>query len=497
MILALDALGQTEPYDKNQVGGKASNLHDMILMGLNVPRAFVISTDVCFQSEDKRQVGTSWHMALMSHVRYMAQQTNRVWNGAVDPLVVSVRSGAPVSMPGMMETVLNVGLTRDNLEAFVEARGASRSFGLDCYRRLIQMYGTTVADIPAEKFTSVYNAARVFYEELDERANENLVRLFERVYLEQTGEAFPDDANTQLLGAINAVFRSWNSEKAVTYRKLENIDDKMGTAVTIQEMVFGNLDESSATGVVFTHDPNTGKLGWYGDYLVGAQGEDVVAGTHNTLPIKSILKDPVLSKTGKELQALIGMLWREKKDILDIEFTIQSGRLYILQYRKAKVARQATIKSLLDMTREGTIPVDLASQRMMEMLPSLDLGSSDPGNLCLLGKGLGAVPGVVVGQIAVGREAAALCQRDSIPYVYVAHETAPDDVEQMKDAVGVLTAAGGLVSHAVVVTRGWDIPCVVGFDRIKVGQDGFTFNGEAYSNGSLIKINGSTGEIFA
>jgi pyruvate,orthophosphate dikinase len=222
-----------------------------------------------------------------------------------------------------------------------------------------------------------------------------------------------------------------------------------------------------------------------------------VAGTHNTLPIKSILKDPVLSKTGKELQALIGMLWREKKDILDIEFTIQSGRLYILQYRKAKVARQATIKSLLDMTREGTIPVDLASQRMMEMLPSLDLGSSDPGNLCLLGKGLGAVPGVVVGQIAVGREAAALCQRDSIPYVYVAHETAPDDVEQMKDAVGVLTAAGGLVSHAVVVTRGWDIPCVVGFDRIKVGQDGFTFNGEAYSNGSLIKINGSTGEIFA
>lgn len=487
-------------YPPELVGGKAHNLHQIMHDGLPVPRAFVITVDECFKldfTKEAHDPGSVFALALSSHIRYLAMQTEYNWDSDYRPLLVSVRSGAAVSMPGMMETILNIGLTRDNLDAFVEGRGATRSFGLDCYRRLIQMYGTTVDGIPSEAFGKIYNAARLYYPELDEAANENLVRLYERTYREHTGRDFPDDPNEQLLQACNAVFRSWHSEKAQTYREIEGIPHDMGTAVTIQEMVFGNLDNKSATGVVFTHDPNNGALGWYGDYLVGAQGEDVVSGTHNVLHIGEILQDENLRKAGKDLQVTIGKLYHTYKSILDIEFTIESGKLWILQYRQAKCARQATIRSLMDMTRDGNIGVDEATTRMMGLLPAIDRGSQDPGNLTLLGKGLGATSGIVVGTIAVGKDAARRYQEEGISYIYVAHETAPDDVEQMKGAVGILTASGGAVSHAALIARHWDKTCVLGFDRIKVKDDHFTFNGEVYSNGSLIKIDGSTGEVFA
>lgn len=489
-----------EIYPKELVGGKASNLHQMIHDGLPVPQAFVISVDECFKldfTSELHEHNSEFGLRLSSHIRYLSMMTGKQWNGDYNPLLVSVRSGAPISMPGMMETVLNIGLTRNNLDAFVEARGADRAFGLDCYRRLIQMYGVTVHGIPAEAFSSVYNSARIFYEELDEKANENLVRLYEGIFFQHVGIVFPDDPNEQLLQACNAVFRSWHSEKAKTYRDLEGIPHDMGTAVTVQEMVFGNLDRQSATGVVFTHDPNTGKLGWYGDFLVGAQGEDVVAGTHKVLHIQEILQDENLRKAGKDLQVTIGGLFHRYKSILDVEFTIESGKLYILQYRQAKCSRQATIRSLMDMARQGDISVLDGTSKMMELLPPIDRGTQDPGNLTLLGKGLGATEGIVVGQIAIGRDTAREYQEQGISYIYVAHETAPDDVEQMKGAVGILTASGGLVSHAALIARGWNKTCVLGFDRIKVLEDHFTFNGEMYKNGSLMKINGSTGEIFA
>lgn len=487
-------------YPKELVGGKARNLHEMIHADLPVPKAIVISVDECFKLDFTEQVHeplSSFDLKLRSHIRYLSMQTDYNWNQSHRPLLVSVRSGAPISMPGMMETILNIGLTRDNLEAFVEARGATRAFGLDCYRRLIQMYGVTVDNIPADAFSKVYKAARLFYPELDEAANENLVRIFERIYKEHTGRDFTNDPNEQLLSACNAVFRSWHSDKAKTYRDIEGIPHDMGTAVTIQEMVFGNLDDRSATGVVFTHDPNSGALGWYGDYLVGAQGEDVVAGTHAVLHIDSILQDENLRQPGKDLQITIGNLWHKHKAILDIEFTIESGKLWILQYREAKCARQATIRSILEMARSGNISVGESTAKVMDLLPPIDRGSQDPGNLTLLGKGLGATDGTVVGQIAIGREVARRCQDEGISYIYVAHETAPDDVEQMKGAVGILTASGGLVSHAALIARSWNKTCVLGFDRIKVNEDHFTFNGETYMNGSLMKIDGTTGQVFA
>jgi len=498
MFVSLDPYSSILP--KEVVGGKAHNLHEMIQEGLNVPKAFVITTDECFKLDFTDQVHDDtgeFSFTLNSHIRYLAQRAGKNWASPIDPLIVSVRSGAPISMPGMMDTILNIGLTRDNIDAFVESRGATKAFGLNCYWRLIQMYGTTVHDIPKEEFSKIYNASQVFYDEMDEAANQNLVDLYEKIYRNIVGASFPNDPYVQLLAACNAVFKSWHSEKARTYRKLEGISDDLGTAVTVQEMVFGNLDKRSATGVVFTHDPNTGKLGWYGDYLVDAQGEDVVAGTHAVLPIASILKDEQLKSAGSKLQNTIGRLYRERKNILDIEFTIESGELYILQYREAKCARQATIRCLMDMTRNGDISTETATGRMMELLPPIDRGSQDPGNLVLLGKGLGATEGIVIGQIAVGKVAADRLRDEGIPYIYVAHETAPEDVEQMRNAVGILTASGGSVSHAVLVARAWDKCCVVGFDRIKVGDSSFTFNGEVYSTGSLMKIDGSSGSVYA
>lgn len=489
-----------EVYPKELVGGKAHNLHELINSGLPVPKAFVLTVDECFKLDFSKEVhekNSMFDLQLRSMVRYLAMQTTCQWASDFRPLLLSVRSGAPISMPGMMDTILNIGLTRDNIDAFVESRGATKAFGLDCYRRLIQMYGTTVNHIPSEAFSKIYNAARTFYGTLDEEANGKLVGLFERTYREHTGRDFPDDPNEQLLDACNAVFRSWHSDKAKSYRKIEGIPEDMGTAVTVQEMVFGNLDERSATGVVFTHNPNSGELGWYGDFLVGAQGEDVVAGTHNVLHIDEILRDENLRKAGKDLQITIGNLYHKYKSILDIEFTIESGKLWILQYRQAKCSRQATIRSVMDMARQGNISVNEATSKMMELLPPLDKGTQDPGNLTLLGKGLGATDGVVVGQIAIGREVARRFQDEGVSYIYVAHETAPDDVEQMKGAVGILTASGGLVSHAALIARGWNKTCVLGFDRIKVADDHFVFNGEQYSNGNLIKINGNTGEVFA
>ena len=499
-------LNHIEELLPEHVGGKAANLNHMIRSGFNVPYGFVAGTQWSHSKDFERGAsfsdGDNFASYLHSYIRWLAQITKTEWCGSGSsygngPLVVSVRSGAPISMPGMMDTILNIGITKNNIKDFVTANNSTMTFGLDCYRRLIQMYGSTVKDIPLTEFTSIYDAALTFWGTLDEEAYNIVIDFYEKIYKKHTGETFPDDPSEQLLQACNAVFKSWFSEKAKSYREIEGIDEKMGTAVTVQKMVFGNLNDQSATGVVFTHDPNTGIKGWYGDYLKSAQGEDVVAGTHKVIPIRNILSDQSVSSAGIKLQQVIGKLYQMNRDILDIEFTIENGELYILQYRVAKRSRGASVRNIIDMTRDGEISSEEATKRFLNMLPETESGDKDPGDLILLGKGLGATEGVVVAKIAIGHKQADKFHKNGEKYVYVAKETAPDDVTQMKNAAGILTALGGSVSHAVVVARAWNKTCVVGFSKIMIEDDHFTCGGNVFKNGDLIKINGSSGEVWA
>jgi len=494
---------QQPDLSKDLVGGKAANISRMLNMGLNVPTGFVCTTNHCFEKKfdrgEKFEAGDYFHHSLMSNIRFLADNTDTTWTlDEGKPLVVSVRSGAPISMPGMMDTILNIGLTKTNINRFVESLGATREFGLDCYRRLIQMFGVTVKGVDPKLFNEIYDAAKIYYGEFDEEVYEILVNFFEEIYRQEVGEEFPDDPNIQLLEACNAVYSSWFSEKAVSYRKIEKINPKMGTAVTVQQMVFGNLD-SSATGVVFTHNPNTGEKGIYGDYLKKAQGEDVVAGTHKVFPIAKMFEDEELLKPARELQAAMSKLFQNERDILDIEFTIERGKLYLLQYRVPKRSQRASVRSIIDMSREGVISSVAATEKFLSLLPKMEAGSSDPGNLKYIGSGIGATDGTVVGQIALSHEQADELAEEGTPFIYVAMETNPEDITQMKNSVGILTALGGKLSHAAVVARGWDKSCVVSLEGLVISQDAteFTYKDISYAAGAWIKINGSSGEVWA
>jgi len=500
-IVTLDGLSNLSNAD---VGGKAANLNQMVKAGFKVPPAFTALVSNCFMRDfsngEKYDEHSNFAYSLDSHIRYLAQNSGLGWGttNSKPPLIVSVRSGAPISMPGMMDTILNIGLTLDNLDNFVEYYKATPEFGLDCYRRLIQMYGVTVKGIAPKRFSDIYDAATVFWgSDLPVQGLEHVINLFDDVYIEETGEQFPTSPKIQLLESCNAVFSSWFGEKAYKYREIEGIDHKMGTSATVQRMVFGNLNPQSATGVVFTHNPSSGVKQWYGDYRKLAQGEDVVAGTHDVQPINDILHDKDLAVAGKALQAGIGKLYQKHRDILDVEFTIENGELWFLQWRIAKRSRNASVRTILDMNREGEISVEEATQRFIKLLPASDLGAQDPGSLAFVGKGLGATDNCVVGKIATNHEQADAYFAAKEAYIYVAKDTAPDDVPQMKNAVGILTSKGGGVCHAVVIARSWDISCVVGFKEITdVTDEGFVCKGQTYESGNLIKINGKTGEVW-
>ena len=491
-------------YPADKVGGKAANISKMLDMGLPVPLGFTACTSHTFERDFKNgerfDSGSALASRLNSYIRWLAQETDCSWNNEYGkPLIVSVRSGAPISMPGMMDTILNVGLTKRNMDQFIKEYGASKGFALDCYRRLIQMFATTVKGVESHHFTKVYDAAKIYYRDTwDEEVYTILVDMYEDIYQQEVGEKFPDDPNVQLLESTNAVFASWFSDKAVAYRSIEDISDKLGTSVTVQQMVFGNL-EKSATGVVFTHNPNSGEKGIYGDYLTNAQGEDVVAGTHKVIPINNIFSDSELAPAAKQLQAQMGKLLDIEKDILDIEFTIQRGELYLLQYRVAKRSQRASVRTIIDMARTGDLTASSATERFMALLPKAEAGSDDPGNLKYLGKGIGATDGTVVGRIAIGHEKANELHESGEPYIYVAMETNPEDSVQMKNSVGILTALGGKLSHAAVVARGWNKSCVVSLEGMEVSNEGdsFTFEDVTYPNGAWIKINGSSGEVWA
>jgi pyruvate,orthophosphate dikinase len=439
---------------KNQIGGKAAGINVMARqLRLPVPPGFVVTTDTC-----KRYLASGWPDGLEEEIRaHMARveaAVGRRFGDPKDPLLVSVRSGAPISMPGMMDTILNLGLN-DTTVLGLGAASGNPEFAEDSYRR------------------------------------------FRKMYLEIVGVQAPADPWLQLRGAVEAVFRSWNGQRAKDYRRHENISDDLGTAVAIMTMVFGNRGSDSATGVLFTRDPATGRNDLYGDVMFNAQGEDVVAGTHHTEKIAVL--DTRLPDVGRQLREYASVLEHHFADMCDIEFTIEQGRLWMLQERVGKRTAQAALRMAVDMAEDPDFPLTRA-EAVARVAPQLEnpplVTRRRDGGPAPLATGLNASPGVAHGEIATSTETAEEAVAAGRKVILVREATSPDDVHGMEISAGVLTSKGGLNSHAAVVARGWGIPAVVGAGAIHVRQDGIEVDGRLLACGEPITIDGSTGEVF-
>ncbi|RLV48149.1 pyruvate, phosphate dikinase [Nocardioides mangrovicus] len=489
--------------DKDQkelLGGKGANLAEMTNLGLPVPPGFTISTDACraYLADGKvpKQVRVQTTVAL----REVEEAVGRNFGDAEEPLLVSVRSGAKFSMPGMMETVLNVGLNDETVEGLARLADDER-FAWDSYRRLIQMFGRTVLDIPGEPFSEALDARKeergVSNDvELDAEDWRAVVDAYKKVVVEHTGEDFPQDPRQQLDLAIEAVFRSWNTERARLYRRRERIPHSLGTAVNVVSMVFGNMGDTSGTGVCFTRDPSTGHTGVYGDYLQNAQGEDVVAGIRNTLSLEE-LKD-IDGKSYRELRRIMRRLETHYRDLCDIEFTIERGKLWMLQTRVGKRTAAAAFRIACQLDDEGLIDTDEALTRVTgSQLSQLLFPQFDPhAERQLLAKGLGASPGAAVGGIVFDNAQAEEEKAKGNDVILVRRETSPEDLPGMVASRGVLTSRGGKTSHAAVVARGMGMCAVVGAEAIAVKDGEIRVGDTVLHRGDVIAIDGSTGEVF-
>lgn len=492
-----------------EVGGKAHHLMELKKSGLRVPEGFVLPTHLTFEMPEGGYTSDSDVMIMAkAMVRFAAQGADRKWGSSSNqPYLVSVRSGARVSMPGMMDTILNVGLNDINVLKLADMLGGTAKdlrFAYDCYRRLIQMFATTVHGVKADHFTEILGAAEEYFVDLDSHALGVAVENFKKVYYMEVGEEFPQDVDEQLRQAVNAVFSSWHSERAVVYRDHQSIPHDWGTAVTVQGMKFGNLNNASATGVVFSRDPNTGADQPYGQFLVNAQGEDVVAGTHDAQDISKLLKGKVdgMSVAGQELAGAVTSLHKQFGGIVDIEFTIENGNLWILQARKGKHTTEAAVRmTVLDLWN-GNLPggPDSAIEQIMEVLRTnggVTAAPEDPQQEWKLsGQGEGASTGIIWGVAAFTAEQVDECKAEGKPYIFIANVTSPDDTPQMVDAVGLLTATGSTVSHAAVVARAWNVPAVVGCSDLTCAGEGALISGSPLKYGDMVKIDGSTGEVY-
>jgi pyruvate, orthophosphate dikinase len=464
---------------RDLLGGKGIGLAEMTQLGVPVPAGFTITTDACraYMASGGRVEGLDDEVA--EHIARLEAKTGKRFGDPDDPLLVSVRSGAAISMPGMMDTILNVGLNDDSVGGLGRSTG-NEEFAQDCYRRLIQMFGETVDDIPHERF-SVDDSA--------EQARE--------IYERETGHGFPQDARDQLRRAIEAVFESWNAPRAQVYRRTYEIPDDLGTAVNVVQMVFGNKGDDSATGVGFTRDPSTGEQGVYGEYLVNAQGEDVVAGTRTPQPLAE-LREP-MPEAYDQLLETMGALERHYRDMQDIEFTIEAGRLYLLQTRTAKRTAAAAIKCAVDMTAEGLIERDEAVARIdPTQLDQLLHPRLDPdAEFEVAAQGLNASPGAAGGKIVLDADSAEESGKAGESVILVRWETTPDDIHGLIQAKGVLTAHGGMTSHAAVVARGMGKPCVAGCEGLDIdaGAKTVRIGGHELHEGDVITIDGGTGRV--
>ncbi|WP_344116776.1 pyruvate, phosphate dikinase [Kribbella alba] len=487
---------------KELLGGKGANLAEMTNLGLPVPPGFTITAEACRVFLQTGSVPPELADEIDHHVDALQQKMGKKLGQADDPLLVSVRSGAAVSMPGMMETVLNVGLNDDSVNGLAHHSGNPR-FAWDAYRRLIQMFGKTVLGMEGDVFEDAIEAAKKAKgtkNDLDLDADDlkKLVAQFKAAVHEHTGREFPQDPRAQMDLAIEAVFGSWNSERAILYRRQERIPADLGTAVNICSMVFGNLGMDSGTGVAFTRDPATGQRGVYGDYLQNAQGEDVVAGIRNTVPLADLEK--IDKKSYDELMEIMAKLEGHYRDLCDIEFTIERGKLWMLQTRVGKRTAAAAFRIATSLVDEGVIDIDEALRRVKGaqlaqlMFPRFD--SEAPKEL--LTKAIGASPGAASGKVVFTSAAAVEAADKGEKVILVRRETNPDDLHGMIAAQGILTSRGGKTSHAAVVARGMGKTCVCGAEDldVDVAAGRIKVDGRTIEVGEVISIDGTTGEVF-
>ena len=484
------------------LGGKGIGLAEMTQMGVPVPSGFTITTDACrTYIANGKTLPDGLEEEIDAHVRSLEEKTGKRFGDTSDPLLVSVRSGAAVSMPGMMDTILNLGLNDDATDGLARRTGNPR-FASDSYRRLIQMYGEVVEGIPAHKFEETLTNAKLergaqHDTELDQSDLTGLIGLYKSMFVQEVGHEFPADAREQLTRAIKAVFDSWDSPRAQVYRRTYGIPDDLGTAVNVVQMVFGNKGDESGTGVAFTRDPSTGEHGLYGEFLPNAQGEDVVAGIRTPEPLARM--EQVLPQAYEQLLETMRRLELHYRDMQDIEFTVEDNDLYLLQTRSAKRTAAASVKAAVDMVEEGLISPEEAIARIDPVqLDQLLHPMLDPtATWEVAARGLNASPGAASGRIVLDADTAEQRGKGGESVILVRWETTPDDIHGLIQAAGVLTAHGGMTSHAAVVARGMGKPCVAGCDALTIDMNTrtITLAGRELSEGDILTIDGGTGSV--
>jgi len=493
---------------KNILGGKGANLAEMTNLGLPLPQGFTVSTEACidYYNNDEK-ISEEIQRQIFEALTELEKLQGKKMGDNSDPLLVSVRSGARASMPGMMDTILNLGLNDEAVEGFALKTNNPR-FAYDSYRRFIQMYSDVVMEVPKSYFEKIIDEVKeekgVHYDtELTVEDLKELVNRFKKVYKENmNGQDFPQNPKEQLIGAIKAVFQSWNNPRAIVYRRMNDIPSDWGTAVNVQTMVFGNMGETSGTGVAFTRNPSTGEKGIYGEYLINAQGEDVVAGVRTPQPISKLSEE--LPHCYNEFMEIAHKLENHYRDMQDMEFTIQEGKLYILQTRNGKRTAHAAIKIACDLVDEGMITKEEALLRIeaksLDQLLHLTFDEDALKKGKVIGRGLPASPGAAAGKVVFSAEDAKELgiggKEERV--ILVRLETTPEDIEGMAAAQGVLTARGGMTSHAAVVARGMGACCVSGCGEIKIDEENkeFSLGGFTFHEGDYISLDGTTGKIY-
>ena len=499
--------------DKSMIdllGGKGANLAEMSKLGINVPPGFTITTEVCNYYIENNSMPENFDKELKACISNLEKYSGKVFGNSENPLLLSVRSGGKISMPGMMDSILNIGLNDTNVQHLGRVFDDER-FALDSYRRLIQMYGNVVLGIDHNRFEAVINNKK----RIDNVASDTdfnpdqlkwIIDAYKNTVERFSKSPFPEDPEEQLIGSVQAVFNSWLNKRAITYRRINNIPNKWGTGATVQTMVFGNLNEKSGTGVAFTRFPSTGKDDLYGEYLMNAQGEDVVAGLRTPFPISKHEKNtgPSLEeenpKLHKEIYEIAKKLEKHYKDVQDIEFTIEEGTLYLLQTRKAKRTAQAAVKIAVDMHKEKIVTKKEAIQMVdadsiTNILHPQFVESQEKN---LFEKGLNASPGAAFGEIVFDADKAEEEANKGRNVILVRDETSPEDIHGMFSSVGILTTKGGMTSHAAVVARGMGKPCIVGAESLVIdyGEKTISSGEITLEEGDLISIDGSAGEIY-
>ena len=490
---------------RNLLGGKGANLAEMTNLGLPIPQGFTVTTEACTDYYNNgRTISEDIRQQIFTALADLEKKQGKKFGDTENPLLVSVRSGARASMPGMMDTILNLGLNDVAVEGFAKKTGNPR-FAYDSYRRFIQMFSDVVMEVPKSLFERVLDEIKAakqvkFDMELTAEDLQEVIARFKAIYKDKMGEDFPQDPKVQLMEAVKAVFRSWDNERAIVYRRMNDIPGDGGTAVNVQAMVFGNMGETSGTGVAFTRNPSTGAKGIYGEYLINAQGEDVVAGIRTPQPITKLEQD--LPECYKQFMEIAMKLEAHYRDMQDMEFTIENGKLFFLQTRNGKRTAQAALQIACDLVDEGMItPQEAVTRIEAKSLDQLLHPTFDPEALKageVIGQALPASPGAAAGKVYFTAEEAKQAHEQGERVVLVRLETSPEDIEGMHASEGILTVRGGMTSHAAVVARGMGTCCVSGCGDIAINEDDkvFELGGHTFHEGDYISLDGSTGKIY-